>query len=262
MREARKLLRPAQRRQKSNSRGNELVRVLTIAGPRFTLMGIWSCSFPNPAKVPNALASIYGLKPRFQALLRPATNWLAAKRVTANQVTLAAAALSLFIGGVISVFPARRDVLLLVPITLLFRMALNAIDGMLAREHGMKSRLGAVLNELTDVLSDAALYLPLSLVDGICPALVVVFVILGIISEMAGVVAVQIGVDRRYDGPLGKSDRAVAISLICFLLGIGVAAGRWLTAAFTILIVLAIATIVRRSRNALRLIGGDSTFSP
>ena len=39
-------------------------------------------------------------------------------------------------------------------------MAFNAIDGMLAREFGQKSRLGAYLNELTDVVSDAALYLP------------------------------------------------------------------------------------------------------
>ena len=37
-------------------------------------------------------------------------------------------------------------------------MAFNAIDGMLAREFGQKSRLGAYLNELTDVVSDAALY--------------------------------------------------------------------------------------------------------
>jgi CDP-diacylglycerol--glycerol-3-phosphate 3-phosphatidyltransferase len=35
-------------------------------------------------------------------------------------------------------------------------MALNAIDGMLAREHDMQSPLGAMLNELGDVLSDVA----------------------------------------------------------------------------------------------------------
>ena len=42
-------------------------------------------------------------------------------------------------------------------------MALNAIDGMLAREFNQKSRLGGYLNEITDVVSDAALYLPLLL---------------------------------------------------------------------------------------------------
>ena len=44
------------------------------------------------------------------------------------------------------------------------RMAFNAIDGMLAREFGQQSALGAFLNELTDVVSDAALYLPFAFV--------------------------------------------------------------------------------------------------
>ena len=43
-------------------------------------------------------------------------------------------------------------------------MALNAIDGMLAREFNQKSRLGGYLNEITDVVSDAALYLPFAFV--------------------------------------------------------------------------------------------------
>jgi phosphatidylglycerophosphate synthase len=42
-------------------------------------------------------------------------------------------------------------------------MTLNAINGMLARECHQQSRLGAILNELGDVLSDIALYLPFSL---------------------------------------------------------------------------------------------------
>ncbi len=49
-------------------------------------------------------------------------------------------------------------------------MAFNAIDGMLAREHNQQSKLGAFLNELTDVVSDAALYLPFALVRAVQPA--------------------------------------------------------------------------------------------
>ena len=55
-------------------------------------------------------------------------------------------------------------VFLLIPVWLLVRMALNAIDGMLAREFGQKSGLGAYLNEIGDVVSDAALYAPFALV--------------------------------------------------------------------------------------------------
>ena len=196
------------------------------------------------------MASIYDLKPRFQALLRPITNSLAAKGVTANQVTIAASVISLATGALVATWPESRPILLLVPLVLFVRMALNAIDGMLAREHNMKSRRGAVLNELGDVISDAAIYLPIALVPEVPAALVVVLVVLGIISEMAGVVAVQIGAERRYDGPLGKSDRAFAFGLIAFLLGCGVQPGAWLTWLLAVLILMADITIIRRARQA------------
>ena len=93
------------------------------------------------------MASIYDLKPRFQALLRPLAGFLARAGVTANQVTIAAVLLSLATGAALLIWPWA---MLLVPGALFVRMALNAIDGMLAREHGQKSRMGAVLNELGD----------------------------------------------------------------------------------------------------------------
>jgi CDP-diacylglycerol--glycerol-3-phosphate 3-phosphatidyltransferase len=202
--------------------------------------------------------SIYDLKPRFQATLRPATGWLAARGVTANQVTVVAVLLSLAAGALVATFPASRAVLLLVPLVLLVRMALNAIDGMLAREHGMRSRLGAVLNELGDVISDAGLYLPLALVSGMPAELLVVAVVLGVISEMAGVVGQQIGADRRYDGPLGKSDRAFAFGLVALLLGCGIRGGIWLTGVLGVMIALSAATIFNRSRRALQTSAGST----
>lgn len=197
------------------------------------------------------MVSVYDVKPRFQAILRPLTKALATAGVTANQVTVAAAVLSLAIGTAIAFVPDRR-MLLLLPLTLFIRMALNAIDGMLAREHGQKSQLGAVLNELGDVVSDAALYLPLALVAGFCPYLTTAIVLLAIMSEMAGVVAVQIGASRRYDGPMGKSDRALALGTIGFLVGVGVPAGRWLDLVLGLVVLLLIVTIFNRCRAALR----------
>jgi CDP-diacylglycerol--glycerol-3-phosphate 3-phosphatidyltransferase len=207
------------------------------------------------------VASIYDLKPRFQALLRPLTNWLAGHGVTANQVTLFAAALSLATGGLVAARPAWPAALLSVPAVLFVRMALNAVDGMLAREHDMKTRLGAVLNELGDVVSDAGLYLPLALVRGVSPIGVTLVTILGIISEMTGVVAVQIGADRRYDGPLGKSDRAFVFGCLYFLLGIGVEPGQWLNLVWSISALLAVVTVWNRARKALETHANDSKDS-
>ena len=133
--------------------------------------------------------------------------------------------------------------------TLFLRMALNAIDGMMAREHGMKSPEGAVLNELGDVISDAALYLPFALVAGVNAPLVVLVVILGIIGEMAGALGPMLGGARRYDGPLGKSDRAFAFGLLGFLFGIGFAPGRWTAVVLAVLLALCALTIINRARS-------------
>jgi CDP-diacylglycerol---glycerol-3-phosphate 3-phosphatidyltransferase len=191
--------------------------------------------------------TIYDLKPRFQALLRPLADGLAKVGVTANGVTLAALALSLTHGAWLALLLQSRWPFLLLPVTLFLRMALNAVDGMMAREHGMKSPDGTVLNELGDVISDAALYLPFALVGGVNAALVVLVVIAAIIGEMAGALGPILGGTRRYDGPLGKSDRAFAFGLLGFLFGIGLAPGRWST--ISVLLALSALTIVNRARG-------------
>jgi CDP-diacylglycerol--glycerol-3-phosphate 3-phosphatidyltransferase len=201
------------------------------------------------------MASIYDIKPRFQALLRPLTNKLAAMGVTANQVTLAAAVISLATGVAIYLGREHRQILLLLPVVLFVRMALNAIDGMLAREHSMKSRLGAILNELGDVFSDSALYLPLACVHGFRPLLVVLIVLLAAMAEMAGVVAVQVGASRRYDGPMGKSDRAFVFGALGLAVGLGVSPGWWFDLVLGAILVLLVLTVLNRARKALREVG-------
>jgi CDP-diacylglycerol--glycerol-3-phosphate 3-phosphatidyltransferase len=195
--------------------------------------------------------TIYDLKPAFQNLLRPVCKALANAGATANQVTVLALLISLVIGAIFALNPDARWAALLLPVWLFLRMALNAIDGMLAREHSMQSELGGILNELSDVVADAALYLPLALVPGVLPMLVVVVVVLGIVAEMAGVVAVQVGATRRYDGPMGKSDRAFAFGLLALLLGLGIDLQWWANAALGLVAVLTALTIINRSAKAL-----------
>ena len=197
------------------------------------------------------MPSIYQLKPAFQNLLRPLTQRLFRLGATANHVTLAAMLLSCMVGALLYAFP-NRWALLLIPLFLFVRMALNAIDGMLAREHHQKSTLGAILNELGDVVSDAALYLPFAVLPGSSPTLVVLTVLLAVLSEMTGVVGVQIGATRRYDGPMGKSDRAFVFGAIALILALGVPFGIWQNIAFTAIALLLLLTIYNRVRGALQ----------
>src|SRR5215831_8646848 len=105
--------------------------------------------------------------------------------VTANQVTLLACAASIAL-GVVLCLDSRW--MLALPFFLFVRMALNAVDGMLAREFGQKTRLGAYLNELTDVIADSFLYLPFAFLPGFDPLWVGIIIVLAVISEMTGVV--------------------------------------------------------------------------
>lgn len=203
------------------------------------------------------MPSIYGLKPAFQNLLRPAVRWLARNGVTANQVTLAALMLSVAAGAVIA-WSRNVRALLLLPAVLLLRMALNAMDGMLAREHNQKTALGAILNELGDVLADAGLYIPLAVVPGFRAWMVVGVVLLAILSEMTGVIAVQIGASRRYDGPLGKSDRAFLFGLLGLLLSLHIPIASAIPYVLAAMLVLLALTIVNRARNALRELGASA----
>ena len=195
--------------------------------------------------------SIYGLKPRFQALLRPTTRALFNAGVTANQVTLAACIISFAVTAVILLNPGRPALFLLVPIWFFLRMALNAIDGMLAREFGQASKLGAYLNEITDVLSDAALYLPFAFVPGSSLALVALVIVLAIVSEYAGVLGLMVKASRRYDGPMGKSDRAFVFGALGLLVGLGVPVAIAMPWVLGIVAVLIAVTILNRIRRGL-----------
>ncbi len=166
------------------------------------------------------MISIYQLKPRFQALLRPLARACASSGITANTVTVAAMLISMALGMVLFFFGAEhRSLFLLLPLWMFVRMAFNAIDGMLAREFGQKSPLGAYLNELSDVVSDAALYLPFVTIAPFGWGSVGAVIFLAAVSEMAGALGPMIGGERRYDGPMGKSDRAFVFGA----LGLGVA---------------------------------------
>lgn len=197
------------------------------------------------------MPSIYDLKPAFQNLLRPLVRELARAGVTANQITVLALVLSCIGGGLVAAFPQQQWPLLLVPVVMVIRMVLNAIDGMLAREHNMKTALGGFINELGDVISDAALYLPFAMIPGVAPVAVVIFALLAVVSEMAGVIAQSLGASRRYDGPMGKSDRAFVFGALGLALGLGLEAGRWVDVLMLILVVLTAVTIFNRMRNAL-----------
>lgn len=207
------------------------------------------------------MLSIYELKPAFQNLLRPLVKRLYGFGITANHVTIStmllSLALSLYIYFHYKTQPASA-LLLLIPFWMFLRMAFNAIDGMLAREFGLQSKLGAFYNELCDIISDTALYICLISLGFISNELLLFMVFLSILSEYTGVMAPLIGMERCYDGPMGKSDRAFWISLIAIFFwlshyfNLNALWTQWLAnGAVSVMCLLLVLTIYNRIKKSL-----------
>jgi CDP-diacylglycerol--glycerol-3-phosphate 3-phosphatidyltransferase len=192
------------------------------------------------------MISIYKIKPAFQQLLVPVLKMLHRQGVTANQITLSSILLSLIIGACFWEAATWPVLFWALPIGLFVRMALNALDGMMARTFHQQSKKGELLNELGDVIADLFIYFPLVKHEKNNLYLVVVFICCTIVNEFAGLLAKVVSGQRRYDGPMGKSDRAFVIGVYGILAFFGlITAGVsfWLFLAVNVLVL--VSTTIR-----------------
>lgn len=198
------------------------------------------------------MISVYNIKPKFQQLLKPVMEFLHRNKFTPNQVTVLALIGSIAT-GVFVYFDKGWFYLWVVPFYLLVRMALNAIDGMMARAYNLQSPLGEVLNELGDVLADLAIFYPVLLKFGMDrhPNLLAAFIALMIINEFVGVLGKAMGRSRRYDGPMGKSDRALFIGLLCIIVFFIPMVLSWIYYLILIVIFAMLLSTIARIKNSL-----------
>ncbi|PTJ45960.1 CDP-alcohol phosphatidyltransferase family protein [Mammaliicoccus sciuri] len=196
--------------------------------------------------------SIYEIKPKFQQLLMPIVDWMRKIGMTPNQVTILALLLSIVTGIILSIFHENKWIYILMPIVMFVRMALNAIDGVMAKKYQMKSHLGLLLNELGDVISDLFLFIPFVFIAEDYGIGIMLFISLSIISEMAGVTVQVIGSSRRYDGPMGKSDRAFIVGFISILIFVHLNIIPYLHFVFYICSILMLINIYNRITKGLK----------
>jgi glycerol-3-phosphate cytidylyltransferase len=195
-----------------------------------------------------ASTSLNYLKPRFQQALRPLTMIIARAGITANQVTLTAMLGSLIVGALLAINHKTPAIFAFLPVWLFIRMGLNTIDGLLALEHGQKSRLGGFLNEAGDIVSDFALAVPLISASSFSLPWMAIIMSLAVINELTGVAGSWVGGDRNNDGLFGKSDRAIAFSIIAAFLAINGHLPAMAVLLLPLFIVLHLITIVNRLR--------------
>lgn len=198
------------------------------------------------------MISVYQLKPKFQQLLMPILHFLHRKNISANQITLASIIWSMIIGVLFGYSDDYNIFFLALPIGLLVRMGLNALDGMMARKFNQTSRLGEVLNEIGDVISDVMIFLPLLKFQSESLYAIVIFIVLGIVNEMAGVLGKIVGTERRYDGPMGKSDRALLMGIYGLAMFFGADISDYSLYIFILLNILLIISTLVRLKKALK----------
>lgn len=157
---------------------------------------------------------IYSIKPKFQMFLKPFESLLVRFKVHPTYINLAALMLSV-IGG-ISLYFSGKYILLLVyiPFMAFARTALNALDGMVARDLKVKNRgWGEVLNEFFDRISDASVFFGLALAPYTSLALGSSVVIIILLNSYLSIVSKAAGGSRQYGGFMGKADRMIYLGI-------------------------------------------------
>lgn len=203
---------------------------------------------------------IYRIKPWFRGRLRGLARALAARGVSADQVTTAGIAASV-LGGLALVAAGQGWVLayLAVPPLAFCRTAANALDGLVAEETGTGRPAGELYNETADRLGDAAFLGGAAAVPGVPPALALGALAAAGLASFVGIAAKAAGGARRSDGPMGKPDRML-------VLGAATLVAPWLErparAIVAGLLVVAFGSLItainryRRARNELALAPG------
>lgn len=194
--------------------------------------------------------TIYDLKPKFQNLLRPLVKTTFKMGITPNQITLGTCFLSITMG--LFLLKSNNEMFYLMPVFFFVRMALNAIDGMLAKEHNLKSPLGAILNEVTDVVSDGFLYFSFIRFSFINQNLLLFVIFFSAITEITGLAALLNKAPREYAGPMGKSDRAFIFSVMAILISFHLTSAILYNLILGFIAILLLVTVANRTKKSIQ----------
>ncbi|MNY15518.1 Inner membrane protein YnbA [compost metagenome] len=83
-------------------------------------------------------------------------------------------------------------------------------------------------------------------------------ILLAIFTEYAGVLGLMVGASRRYDGPMGKSDRAFCLGLLGIAVALGWVTSVWIEGVLLVLCALLLYTLFNRVRQGLAEGAGNS----
>ncbi|MGH9156912.1 MAG: CDP-alcohol phosphatidyltransferase family protein [Acidimicrobiales bacterium] len=162
---------------------------------------------------------IYRVKPWFRGRLRGLARELGRRGASPDQVTSAGLAASVAGGLALASGRVTRRAYLLVPVLAFVRIAANALDGLVAEETGTGRPAGELYNETADRLGDIAFFAGAATVPGVPAALAFGALAAAELASFVGITAKAAGGRRRFDGPMGKPDRMVALGVAGMVAG-------------------------------------------
>jgi len=192
------------------------------------------------------MSGIYALKPWFVTRLRSLEDILVARRVSPNALTFSAVATSALAGAVLVAGEGAPMLWLAILPLGIVRLALNALDGSVARRTNRATGLGTALNEIGDRACDLVLFAPLV---ALCPPwLVVTALALMTLTSTAGVIAQAVTGRRDTHGPMGKADRVLLLGLAALIAASTGSTGPFVAALVVVVAGCVITTVSRVAR--------------
>jgi CDP-diacylglycerol--glycerol-3-phosphate 3-phosphatidyltransferase len=191
---------------------------------------------------------IYTIKPLFQKFLNPVKNLLVKLKIHPTSINIAALIISIALGAIIMYAGLFGKLMLLVsvPILAFVRTALNALDGMVARELKVgNQKFGEVLNEFIDRLSDTFIFIGLAFSGLVYLDVALISITIILLTSYIGIVGKAAGGIRQYVGLMGKADRMFYLSLASVLIIIWPSIN-FLNYLLYFMIILGIITIIQR----------------
>ena len=207
------------------------------------------------------MLGLYALKPWYTRLLGGIIDYAVAQRISPNFFTAVGV-----LGASGAAMSAAQGCWLLVSLCLAVRLAGANLDGAVARARGLERPWGFVVNEMGDRASDLVMFAGLLVWaarqsgDGFdWSSMAVVWVLAAALAAhlptFASLAAAGAGATRRNGGPLGKTERCAAATLL-------VAAPSMIGWICATLIVGSVATAVMRLASAHRELSGRDEPRP
>ena len=146
-----------------------------------------------------------------------ATEWLAARNVLPNAISIAGMCACIIAGialGVTSISD-YRILWLVAALGAQLRLTANMLDGMVALASGRTSKIGELYNEVPDRISDAAVFIGAGFAWDGNIALGYIATILAIFTAYVRAAGKIAGAHNEFCGPMAKQHRMLVITLIC-----------------------------------------------